>query len=91
MIKDESNINIINVTTEDDKFIDIEQGSNNKNAKSSDLKKNNHLNNLILSCVKNEEYCYTMLDYLKKMFHFSQIDYYSAYIQILYCFKPKEM
>ena len=50
-----------------------------------------HLNNLLLSCVKNEEYCYTMLDYMKKMFHFSQVDYYLAYTQILYCFKPKEM
>jgi hypothetical protein len=51
----------------------------------------NNLNNLILSCVKNDEYCYTMLDYFKKVFHFSQIDYYSAYSQILYCFKPREM
>ena len=50
-----------------------------------------NLNNLILSCVKNEEYCLSMLDYMKKMCHFSQIDYYSAYTQLLYCFKPKEM
>ena len=51
----------------------------------------NNLNNLILSCVKNDEYCYTLLDYMKKMFHFSQIDYYSAYTQLIYCFRPKEM
>jgi hypothetical protein len=51
----------------------------------------NNLNNLIMSCVKNEEYCLTMLDYIKKICHFSQIDYFSAYTQLLYCFKPKEM
>jgi hypothetical protein len=47
--------------------------------------------NLLLNCVKTDDYCFTLLDYLKKMFRFSQIDYYSAYTQILYCFKPKEM
>ena len=26
-----------------------------------------NLNNLILSCVKNEEYCYSFIDYLKKI------------------------
>jgi hypothetical protein len=54
-------------------------------------KKTTNLNNLILSCVNNEEYCYTMLDYLKKMCHFSQIDYYIGYTQLIYCFRPKEM
>jgi hypothetical protein len=59
----------------------------------SSIKKSsvNNFNNLILSCVKNEEYCFTMLDYLKKMCHYSQLDYYSTYTQLLYCFKPKEM
>jgi hypothetical protein len=47
--------------------------------------------NLLLNCVKTDDYCFTLLDYLKKMLRFSQIDYYSAYTQILYCFKPKEM
>ncbi len=51
----------------------------------------NNFNNLILSCVKNEEYCFTLLDYLKKMCHYSQLDYFSSYTQLLYCFKPKEM
>ena len=51
----------------------------------------NNFNNLILSCVKNEEYCFTMLDYLKKLCHYSQLDYFSTYTQLLYCFKPKEM
>lgn len=46
---------------------------------------------LIMSCMKADDYCFTMTDYLKKMFHFSQIDYYLAFTQILYCFKPKEM
>jgi hypothetical protein len=47
--------------------------------------------NLLLNCVKSEDYCFTLLDYTKKMFRFSQIDYYYAFMQIIYCFKPKEM
>jgi hypothetical protein len=65
-----------------------------KYSSSNSVKKmthSNNLNNLIMSCVKNEEYCLTMLDYMKKMCHFSQIDYFSAYTQLLYCFKPREM
>ena len=50
-----------------------------------------NLNTLILSCVKNDEYCSSMIDYLKKMIHIRQIDYYLAYTNILYCFKPKEI
>ena len=50
-----------------------------------------NLNNLILSCVKNEEYCYSFIDYLKKIYHIRQIDYYLAYLNIIYCFKPKEL
>lgn len=72
----------------------IEKNGKYKLSTSTSIKKqtnSNNLNNLILSCVKNEEYCYDMLDYLKKIGHFSQTDYYSAYTQILYCFKPKEM
>jgi hypothetical protein len=47
--------------------------------------------NLILNCLKTEDYCLSLMDYMKKMMHFSQIDYYVSYMQILYCFKPKEM
>ena len=50
-----------------------------------------NLNTLILSCVKNDEYCSSFLDYLKKMIHIRQIDYYLTYTNILYCFKPKEI
>ena len=50
-----------------------------------------NLNNLILSCVKNEEYCYSFIDYLKKIYHIRQIDYYLAYLNIIYCFNPKEL
>jgi hypothetical protein len=57
--------------------------------KSTTPNKNNM--NLLLNCVKTEDYCFTLLDYIKKMFRFSQIDYYSAYMQIIYCFRPKEM
>ena len=100
---DELKVNSSNIVDEEDGFIkngsNLEMSNGEKNGKyklssSSSIKKqtnSNNLNNLILSCVKNEEYCYTILDYLRKMCHFSQIDYYSAYTQILYCFKPKEM
>jgi hypothetical protein len=47
--------------------------------------------NLILNCLKTEDYCLSLMDYMKKMMHFSQIDYYVSYMQVLYCFKPKEM
>lgn len=50
-----------------------------------------NINNLILSCVKNDEYCSSMMDYLKKMIHIRQIDYYVAFTNIIYCFKPKEI
>ncbi len=95
MEKDEPNI--INVNNEDDKFIKNDnqiQIQNNNNAKRtipSNPGKTTNLNSLIMNCAKNEEYCYSMLDYLKKIYHLSQIDYYSAYIQMLYCFKPKEL
>ncbi|MCQ2818847.1 MAG: unc-50 family protein [archaeon] len=50
-----------------------------------------NINNLILSCVKNDEYCSSMMDFFKKMIHVKQIDYYMAFTNILYCFKPKEI
>lgn len=50
-----------------------------------------NLNNLILSCMKNDEYCYSMIDYLKKMIYIRQVDYYLAYTNVIYCFKPKEI
>jgi hypothetical protein len=73
--------------------IDIESKTVSAYSYTPTIKKSsvNNFNNLILSCVKNEEYCFTMLDYLKKMCHYSQLDYFSTYTQLLYCFKPKEM
>jgi hypothetical protein len=47
--------------------------------------------NLLLNSVKSDDYCFTLLDYTKKMFRFSQIDYYYAFMQVVYCFTPKEM
>ena len=41
-----------------------------------------------MNCVKNEEYCYSFIDFMKKFYHFKQIDYYFAYMNILYCFSP---
>lgn len=86
-------------TEENNKFIETDANKldivdNNINKLQNPSKKLTHstnFNNLLLSCVKNEEYCFTMLDYLKKLYHFSQIDYFQAYSQLLYCFRPKEM
>jgi hypothetical protein len=72
-----------NVNSDDEKAELTEINLNNK------INKNNI--NLLLNSIKTDDYCFTLLDYLKKMFRISQIDYYSAYTQILYCFKPKEM
>lgn len=67
------------------------QSRSGKQSLDKKIPHSNNLNNLIMSCVKNEEYCLTIMDYIKKICHFSQIDYFSAYTQLLYCFKPKEM
>lgn len=50
-----------------------------------------NLNALILGCLKNDEICFSFIDYLKKMVHIKQIDFYLSYSNILYCFKPKEL
>ena len=85
---------------ENDKFIvndcqsmsyDIENKKVTNSNQPKKLAHSTNINNLILSCVRNEEYCFTIMDYFKKMMHFSQIDYLSAYTQLLYCFKPKEL
>ena len=67
--------------------------SNNDNNTYNDIKplplpqiKNIH--QFIMNCVKNEEYCYSFIDFMKKFYHFKQIDYYFAYMNILYCFSP---
>ena len=46
------------------------------------------IHQFIMNCVKNEEYCYSFIDFMKKFYHFKQIDYYFAYMNILYCFSP---
>ena len=47
-----------------------------------------NIHQFIMNCVKNEEYCYSFIDFMKKFYHFRQIDYYFAYMNILYCFSP---
>ena len=47
-----------------------------------------NIHQFIMNCVKNEEYCYSFIDFIKKFYHFKQIDYYFAYMNILYCFSP---
>ena len=48
----------------------------------------NNIHQFIMNCVKNEEYCYSFIDFLKKFYHIKQIDYYLAYMNIIYCFSP---
>ena len=66
---------------------DIELPNYEKNTEMS----NGNYSNLLLKCMKTDSYCFTLLDYFKKIIHISQIDFYSAYVQLLYCFKPKEL
>ena len=47
-----------------------------------------NIHQFIMNCVKNEEYCYSFIDFMKKFYHFKQIDYYLAYMNIIYCFSP---
>lgn len=47
-----------------------------------------NIHQFIMNCVKNEEYCYSFIDFLKKFYHFKQIDYYLAYMNFIYCFSP---
>lgn len=45
----------------------------------------------LLKCMQGNSYCLSLLDYLKKLMYFSQIDFHSAYVQLLYCFNPHEI
>mmetsp|Transcript_5161 Transcript_5161/g.5298 ORF Transcript_5161/g.5298 Transcript_5161/m.5298 type:complete len:279 (-) Transcript_5161:28-864(-) len=45
----------------------------------------------IVRCMQSNSYCLSLMDYLKKLLYFSQIDFHSAYVQLLYCFKPQEI
>lgn len=47
--------------------------------------------NFLTQCFNDSNYCLSLMDYLKKLYHFSQIDFYSAYVQLIYCFKPQEI
>ena len=86
-ITDDNNLSLSNELNK----LNKSNNSNNNHAIPLPLPPIQNLNNLILKCVNNEEYCYSFIDYLKKMYHFKQIDYYLAYLNILYCFIPKEL
>ena len=67
--------------------------SNNDNNTYNDIKplplpQMKNIHQFIMNCVKNEEYCYSFIDFMKKFYHFKQIDYYLAYMNIIYCFSP---
>ena len=78
---------------DDNLKIEISQNSSSQNMNYDKIKplplppmKNIH--KFIMNCVKNEEYCYSFIDFMKKFYHFQQIDYYLAYMNIIYCFSP---
>jgi hypothetical protein len=47
--------------------------------------------NILLKCMKPDSYCFTFLDYFRKIVNVSHIDFIYSYSQVLYCFKPREM
>ena len=47
--------------------------------------------NILAKCFNNNNYCLSLMDYFKKLYYFSHIDFYSSYMQLIYCFKPKEI
>lgn len=51
----------------------------------------NSENSLIIKCIQSNTYCLSLMDFMKKLLHISQIDFYSAYVQLLYCFQPQEL
>ena len=59
-----------------------------ENVKPLPLPQMQNIHQFIMNCIKNEEYCYSFIDFMKKFYHFKQIDYYLAYLNILYCFSP---
>ncbi len=70
--------------------------SNNDNNTYNDIKplplpQMKNIHQFIMNCVKNEEYCYSFIDFMKKFYHFKQIDYYFAYMNIIYCFSPMSL
>ncbi len=66
----------------------LSQNINYGEIKPLPLPQMNNIHQFIMNCVKNEEYCYSFIDFLKKFYHFKQIDYYLAYMNIIYCFSP---
>jgi len=83
----------IKLDKEDDIFVDIESNTDKKAQISiKETKKNSQNNsNLLINLLKTDNYCFSLMDYFKKMFKFSQMDFYSSYLQILYCFSPKKL
>ena len=73
--------------------LDISQNPSSQNINYEEIKPlplppMQNIHKFIMNCVKNEEYCYSFIDFMKKFYHFKQIDYYLAYMNIIYCFSP---
>ena len=84
--------NLNNLNDEHDIFVDIESNSDKNKIDLKDNKKISINNsNLLMNCLKTNNYCFSLMDYFKKMFKFSHIDFNASYLQILYCFTPKKL
>lgn len=83
------------IIKEDDlAIVDIESNTdkiNNQNIKKEYKKIPINNANLLMNCLRANNYCFSLMDYFKKMLKISHIDFYSSYQQILYCFTPKKL
>jgi len=85
-----------NSTAKEDDSILVDIESNTDKAKiQNNIKDNKKIPtnnaNLLMNCLKTNNYCFSLMDYFKKMMKFSQIDFNASYLQILYCFTPKKL
>ena len=84
---DEENLGLILNTNINNEELGINSTNNNFNNNSMPL----FTQNVLAKCFNNSNYCLSIMDYFKKVYYFSHIDFYSSYIQILYCFRPQEL
>jgi len=84
-LKKEDELILVDIESNTDK---IKNQNNSKDNKKISINNNA---NLIINCLKTNNYCFSLMDYFKKMFKFSQIDFHSSYLQIIYCFTPKKL
>jgi len=71
--------------------LDDENQELSKSKESPVLSTTTNNQNNILKYLNQSNYCISLMDYIRKIVHFSQIDFFSAYIQLLYAFKPNQL